>query len=114
MLVTAKSLDWLSQQTPNDPTADFPFWKRFAVKADGARKTTFTSLFGANIFLYSHPDIPIGLVGHRNAEMGDRGLAHLQSRDDERETRPLLVIEGMAHLKGWAPLLEEHGFQRVL
>lgn len=94
----------------NDPTRDFPFWKRLAVKADSTLKIGFTSLFGANIYLYYHPEIPIGLINKRNSEMVRNGVAHLEEQDDDGEPRPLLVIAGMAHLKGWSRLLEKEGF----
>lgn len=97
--------------SPDDPTRGMPLWKRLAVKADSTLKIAFTGLFGANIYLYFHPEIPVGLINNRNQEMVENGVEHLSA---QKEPKPLLVIAGMAHLKGWERFLEKEGFVEVV
>jgi hypothetical protein len=102
-----------------DPTIGMPFWKRIAIRGDQALNKAIPTVIIGNLYLYLHPEIPMGLLGRRNYEMVNNAVDHWPTvaydgiDTKEEDPQPLLVIAGMGHLHGWAHLLEERGFHAV-
>lgn len=70
----------------------------------------FASVFVLNALGYFNPNIKIGLLGARNDSMVNAMIEHL---DEQEDPKPMLVIAGALHHKGFQELLRQQGFEKV-
>jgi hypothetical protein len=85
----------------------------FEKVTDAGKKFTaygFGTVFGLNAVGYFYPNFKVGLLGSRNDSMVDAMIEHL---DEQEDPRPLLVIAGALHHKGFQELLRQQGFELV-